>query len=197
MICMIRQSLARLSQSTSDVMNESNQFVAGLTPRHSPPSRTRSGMWVIAVSLLAGFLPSAQAGFAGLPSSAAVSAPARDTDNVTSATGNRVAAGLNPDPNIESRRSELPDAAIGSSNQAPVSLTGLDVDSLLPESGMGASHADLRLTTSADGLVQPLQVTGPRPAVIPFPTAAHLFIPGAVIAIYAARKMRPRYRRRA
>jgi len=150
---------------------------------------------VAAVSLLVGAAGGVQAGVAGLPNGAAVASVAAVQDNVATATGNHVAASMNQIPNIESPRFESGLAPAGDASGSSIYLTGMEAGSVLQESGVNAGQADPRLTASSQDTVDPLQVATPRAVVIPFPTAAHLFVPGAVIAIFAARRMRPRYRR--
>jgi hypothetical protein len=75
-----------------------------------------------------------------------------------------------------------------------VNLIGLDAQDLVPE---GRPDADVASDDGSDPLLAP-PISGlsvPRPVTIPFPNAAHLFFPGAALALYAARRMFPRYRR--
>jgi len=98
-------------------------------------------------------------------------------------------------PNIESHPFEFPSAE--SLREREILLTGADADSLLGQSTLSGGPAETRARwEQQQKLPAGAPVAAPRPVTIPFPTAAHLFIPGAVLALYAARKMSPRYRRR-
>jgi hypothetical protein len=185
-ICLIRQSLAHISQTATDVMKESIHSVVGLTPRHLPLHAARLGAWVAAAGLFFGATSGVYGGVVAMPTIVAVAPATGSSDNVSSAMGNHVAAGMNEIPNIESPRFDP--------TRAPISLTATDADSLLPESTV-TSQTDLQLSMNVPDTGQPLQVATPRPVVIPFPTAAHLFVPGAAIALYSARRMGRRHRR--
>lgn len=51
--------------------------------------------------------------------------------------------------------------------------------------------------TGSNAPIEPFkfpEVTSSQPVAIPFPTAVHLFVPGAIMAIYATRRFRGRRR---
>lgn len=80
-------------------------------------------------------------------------------------------------------------------------LTGWDADGSLTRHSygdVGAEGADSPSGPLYAGATSPRStrsvpiVGGPPPAAIPFPTAVQLFVPGAVVAMYAIRRMRRR-----
>ena len=80
---------------------------------------------------------------------------------------------------------------------SPVSLIGLDAMALTSggRPRMDPYSGDAYDGSTPFGIPAVTSVGAPRPVTIPFPNAAHLFFPGAALALYAARRMRPRYRR--
>jgi len=74
-----------------------------------------------------------------------------------------------------------------------VNLIGLSGRDLLPDA---RPETDIGTDDMADPALAPpaTNLSAPRPVTIPFPNAAHLFFPGAALALYAARRMFPRYR---
>ena len=151
-----------------DIMNGSNQFVTGLT-RTSPSvdSRRRCfSPWMGAIGVVVAVCSAAAPTFAGVAGGgAAPSSPAPPA--------------IAPDPTPP----ELP----------PSNLIGLSARDILPDA---RPDTDVGTDDSSDPAVAPpaTSLSAPRPVTIPFPNAAHLFFPGAALALYAARRMFPRYR---
>lgn len=78
-------------------------------------------------------------------------------------------------------------------------LVGKNADAIVPDLQAASDVAFVAppAVASAQAFRRgPEPEVAPRAVTIPFPTALHLFIPGAALALYAARKMSPRYRRR-
>jgi len=74
-----------------------------------------------------------------------------------------------------------------------VNLIGLSGRDILPDARL---ETDPVMDDTSDPALAPpvTNLSAPRPVTIPFPNAAHLFFPGAALALYAARRMFPRYR---
>jgi hypothetical protein len=150
-----------------DIMNGSNHFVTGLT-RTSPPVESRRrccNPWMGTIGVAIAVCSGAAPAFAGMAGGAPPpSAP----------------------PAIEPVSPTPPEIP-------PVNLIGLSGRDILPDAG---PDTDLGTDGSSDPAVAPpaTSLSAPRPVTIPFPNAAHLFFPGAALALYAARRMFPRYR---
>jgi hypothetical protein len=80
----------------------------------------------------------------------------------------------------------------------PLTSVLLPEGAVLPASPTPFSlNASKALDTIAVGDDTPFTFPAPapvRPVAIPFPTAAHLFVPGALLALYATRRFRGRRR---
>lgn len=73
----------------------------------------------------------------------------------------------------------------------PTSLIGVGTRDLLDDGLLGSQRPPLADDTAPFEFPQS---TSAQPVAIPFPTAVHLFIPGAIMAIYATRRFRGRRR---
>ena len=115
----------------------------------------------------------------------AVSAPALAAD------GGRMDApdasqATNTDTSAAKPHSDNP---VGNSKRVPFTLIGVGPRELLND---GLLNAPSELA-DPQAFAFP-EATPARPVAIPFPTAVHLFIPGAIMAIYATRRFRGRRR---
>lgn len=172
-------------------MEESYQSVSGWTPRNT---RSSSRKYVACVGVIALLFSPGVIARAGVTAREPASSAALKSGTVA-ATGNDVAASQNANPNIKFGKYDTADASAAEFQElpTPVLLTGIDADVLM---GRPASPATATQTVPAHALTGGANPgVAPKPVTIPFPTAAHLFLPGAALALYAARKMRPRYRR--
>lgn len=115
----------------------------------------------------------------------------------TRAAADSPSRGIGPPPN----RSETTHPTVGQKSKA---LTRSTSDSQAPFSLVGMGSRDL-IDQSTEYPPPPADVNDPqgntfadatttKPVAIPFPTAVHLFIPGAIMAIYATRRFRGRRR---
>lgn len=75
--------------------------------------------------------------------------------------------------------------------ERPVTLVGIGARDLLDDGLLGSTR--LPPTEDSTPFEFP-QITTTNPVAIPFPTAVHLFIPGAILAMYATRRFRGRRR---
>jgi hypothetical protein len=74
-------------------------------------------------------------------------------------------------------------------------LVGLNVADLLDGDGRIGGPAGLNSDRPATAPAASTVAATTDSHPVPFPSAAHLFIPGAALALYATRRMKPRYRR--